>query len=281
MGKTKQKTSVEPVALGKGYQNGLGGKGDSGVRVRGHSNPTFTHTTSNTGSFVLTSITLNPGVAQDFPWLSNLALCFDMFTVNSFRIELDSAQPTSITGRVTLAGGYDYDDTLPASFASLSQTSDVKVGNAYQKMVWKLDPKKLSRPIFHVSPSPASVLSTDRDDIACVVFLASDSFQAALSLGLGVEYHYDFTFHSPCKPANQAVERPFSCWFKGVEYAGMDHLTIEFPKESVKRERRLLMTSSGLVDVPESDQVEVASSCEVLPDNPSGKDAPSDGDALA
>jgi len=242
--------------MGKGYRAGISASGDSGVRVKGHSRPNLSHDTSAVGSFVLTAITLNPGVAVDFPWLSVLALCFDMFTINAFSITVDTLQPSSAVGRYALAGSYDYDDTLPASIQSMAQAADFKMGGLWRRLTWRLDTKKLSRPIFHVSPSPASVLSTDRDDVACTVLFATDLAGAVYSMGPAVIYHYDFTFHSPTRPGAQAVSRPLS--FKGVEYPELDHLTVEYPSAGPAVSKHLLLSSSGAVEVVQTTPDDIA-----------------------
>jgi hypothetical protein len=114
------------------------------------------------------SLTVNPGIATAFPWLSALALSYSKFKFKFLRYMYIPSVPTSIPGSVYIYTNYDAADAVPGSLAAVmtadgSSNGPVWMGggintekafrsnmNIADAVFVDIDLKQLTQPFYYV-----------------------------------------------------------------------------------------------------------------------------------
>jgi len=86
---------------------------------------------------------LNPGLPGTFPWLSSVALGFEMYRFNRFTVRYTPVCSTAVGGFVQLVPEYDITDSLPGSVTQASSYLNSKGGQVYAPMSIDLDIKSM------------------------------------------------------------------------------------------------------------------------------------------
>jgi len=86
--------------------------GDAKIRHREY---IFDVVAPSTGDFGVTSISINPGLALAFPWLSSVARNYESYKFNFLKFVFETTSPTSAPGTVILTVDYDAADAAPGS----------------------------------------------------------------------------------------------------------------------------------------------------------------------
>lgn len=66
-------------------------------------------------TFRVQSMSLNPGLSNTFPWLSNLAANYEQYKVNKLHVEFVTSSGSTASGRVGLAFGYNPSEGIPVN----------------------------------------------------------------------------------------------------------------------------------------------------------------------
>lgn len=86
---------------------------------------------SSGNGFKVQSLPLNPGIAETFPWLSNIANNYEFYQFVDLSFEYRPACSMITSGSVMLAIDYDAADTLPATKQRLMSYMSAVQGPAY------------------------------------------------------------------------------------------------------------------------------------------------------
>lgn len=150
---------------------------------------------------------INPSVYNMFPWLSNIANCYERFRFNRLAFHFLPSQATSTAGRFYAAVDYDYDDN-PA----LTKTEMMGNKTAVESPVWnecrlECDPQSLNRdlPYRYVSCSTRGLEVEGRTAFSGFLMCAFDTPTANCLMDLWVEYDVELV-----TPVNESVSQQFS-----------------------------------------------------------------------
>jgi len=112
-----------------------------------------------TDAFTTTSYNLNPGLSSTFPWMSNIAVNFEMYKFLNLEFWYVQATATSTTGTVYMCFDPDASDPPPLSSVQLIDY-DVKImGSPYVNQKLRIPPK--SKFVKDLFVRNGSVSSTD------------------------------------------------------------------------------------------------------------------------
>lgn len=89
---------------------------------------------SGVTTFGTTGISINPGLATAFPWLSHLAPSFEKYQVDELKVEFIPMKGTNTVGRVAMAIDYDALDSLPSFKNELYAFSGARDGQVWDKL---------------------------------------------------------------------------------------------------------------------------------------------------
>jgi len=87
----------------------------------------------------------NPSEATMFPWLSQLAPCFERFRFDRLSFDFIPSQASSTAGRYYAAVDYDYDDAVAVNKTMLMGNMTAMESAVWQPMSIKCDPRSLNR----------------------------------------------------------------------------------------------------------------------------------------
>jgi len=88
---------------------------------------------SITSSLAATDRLIHPGNRLLFPWLSNIAPCYEKYRVLRLRFRLISGVPTSASGLVYLAVDTDPTDPAPATVGELMGNASSSAGSVARR----------------------------------------------------------------------------------------------------------------------------------------------------
>lgn len=154
-----------------------------------------------TGAFsVLKSVSLNPGLAASFPWLSNEAAGYEMYRFNRLRYVWIPSIGSAVAGNVIMGPDYDAADAAPTSETQLSNYTNSDEERIWCPLAVELDPDLLNgqdrRKYVRTGALAANldIKTYDSGNFFCAV--VDDA--AAQTGKLWVEY--DITFYNPQIP---------------------------------------------------------------------------------
>lgn len=90
-------------------------------------------------AFTANKVTLNPGIAATFPWLSTQAQGYEQYRFHSLRFEYVTRTSTSTVGSICLAPDYDADDLPPTTEVAVSSYMGAKESSAWTNSSIDLD----------------------------------------------------------------------------------------------------------------------------------------------
>lgn len=146
--------------------------------------------------FAWDNFAVNPGVAETFPWLSQIANRYESYRFHSLRFVYEPATSTATSGTVMLACDYDASDVGPET-----KTVMMSYKNAVRSAPWaecrnESDPSDLRKSVTYYVRSGA-VASTDIKTYDVANFYIATSGQAA-STAIGELYvEYDVELLTP------------------------------------------------------------------------------------
>jgi predicted aconitase with swiveling domain len=103
--------------------------GNGDVRVKHRE---YLFTVPGSVAFAVTSYSLNPGLAQTFPWLSGIASRYESYLEEGFKICFDTMKSASTNGRIMLAVDFDASDAAPVSVQEMMNNE-----GAVDAAVWR------------------------------------------------------------------------------------------------------------------------------------------------
>lgn len=144
---------------------------------------------SSSSAFALTSKFSNPGLTSTYPWLSNVANCFDRYVFRKLRFTFVPSVSTATAGRIALVWNYNAADPPPTTKAGA-----LSIAPASETNVWS--PNVLDIPVTGQIlytrdglPNNVDLKTTDMGTLYIVTDLAS----GAATIGeLYVEYVVEF-----------------------------------------------------------------------------------------
>jgi len=90
------------------------------------------------GGFVLSKVSVQPGLKACFPWLSNLSRSFESYQFNSVRYIYKPAVATSLNGTVIMTAQYDIESTDPENHKDMVQIQGTKESSPYKILSFDL-----------------------------------------------------------------------------------------------------------------------------------------------
>ncbi len=96
-------------------------------------------------AYAVTSLALNPGVAQTFPWLAALARLFESYKFNRLAIQYRTLSSTATAGKVLLSVDWDASDAAPSSKQAQLQERSKADGAAWQSFDLICDKQDLEK----------------------------------------------------------------------------------------------------------------------------------------
>lgn len=160
-----------------------------------------TATNGSTTAFTLSSVSastpgydLNPSESQTFPWLSQMAGCFERYRFNRIKFEFVPSQATATAGRYYAAVDYDYDDALPTSKQALLGNMSAVEAAIWQPSSLTLQSQQLNRdlPYRYVSCTTRGAYVENRTTYAGFLMVAFDTTAANCLVDIWVEYEVEF-----------------------------------------------------------------------------------------
>lgn len=128
------------------------GKSTNGITMKRRE---FVGTATNAAvinNFSITDISIatpgydfNPSCDNLFPWLSNIARCYERFRFNKLKFDFVPSQPTTVAGRYYAAVDYDYDDSTSVTKASFMANMTAVEAPLWESTSLVADPKSLNR----------------------------------------------------------------------------------------------------------------------------------------
>jgi len=157
--------------------------------------------TPGTGAFtILAALSLNPGVAATFPWLSNEAAGWESYRFNRLRAIWVPTSGTAVAGDIMMAPDYDAADAAPGSETNMSAYTDAEEANVWARFACDMESDLLngeSRRKFVRTGALAANLDIKTYDSGNL-FVASTDDAAANTGKLWLEY--DVTLYNPHVP---------------------------------------------------------------------------------
>jgi len=137
---------------------------------------------------------LNPSEAHLFPWLSQIAPCYERFRFKSVSFEFIPSQPTTTAGRYYAAVDYDYDDAVATSKEGLMGNCTAVEAPVWQGCTLTCDPASLNRdmPFRFVSCTTRGLNVEARTTYAGYMMVAFDTSVANCLLDIWVTYDIEF-----------------------------------------------------------------------------------------
>lgn len=124
--------------------------------------------------FAVTSYSINAGRADVFPWLSKIALNFEMYSFRTLKFALKTQSPTTTRGSMILAIDYDPTDPAPDAKLDLLQYAGVTRSPPWSDCSFTASVKDMRRlPKYLVSAAPALVTSDQRLQDVGTLFIAT------------------------------------------------------------------------------------------------------------
>lgn len=158
-------------------------------------------TNGATTGFALTTVSastpgydLSPIEAQAFPWLSQMAPCFERYRFNKIKFDFVPSQSATTAGRYYAAIDYDYDDAVATNKESLMGNMSATEAAVWQPMSLTADPNSLNRdlPYRYVSCTTRNLAVENRTSYCGFLMVAFDTPTANLLVDIWVEYEIEF-----------------------------------------------------------------------------------------
>lgn len=102
---------------------------------------------------------INPGLTEDYPWLSRIARNFEKYRIKAWVFEWIPSCPTTTTGAIQMAFDYDARDTIPTESQMMSYNPYVS-GPLWNRQLLVLNPAMCNQYNWHFTRSE-NVRDTD------------------------------------------------------------------------------------------------------------------------
>lgn len=106
-------------------------------------------TSSSSGIWKSQNYNINPANPSLFPWLSQLAVNFEQFTIEKLHVAYETSCSTSNAGSVMIAVDYDPGDEIPQSKVELMAIPGAVRSPLWQETIFKADNRLLNRGLVH------------------------------------------------------------------------------------------------------------------------------------
>jgi len=128
-----------------------------------------------------------------FPWLSQLATCYESYIFQRLRFQYRTAQSTGSPGRIGMVVDYDCTDLPPANKAQAYACRGAADGPVWHDLEFRAEPEDLRKQkSYYVAPFPGAIGGTMSENLSDVgilnVFTSMDSTPNLASGELWVEY---------------------------------------------------------------------------------------------
>lgn len=156
-----------------------------------------TATNGTTTGFALTTLSqalpgydFNPSVQNLFPWVSNVANCYERFRFNKLSFHFVPSQAASTAGRFYAAVDYDYDDRVASTKTELMGNKTAVEAAVWQECRLVCDPASLNRdmPYRYISCTTRGLDVEGRTSFAGYLMCAFDTTATNCLIDIWVEY---------------------------------------------------------------------------------------------
>lgn len=162
---------------------------------------------------------VNPGNANVFPWLSQMAFNYESYSINSLVVDYMQTCPTTTSGNVVMMQDYDASDTLPSSITEAMNNANAAIFAPYERKNIYSTKEQLNKGYKsrYVDPGVAYV---DGQDVKTLHASSLMIFVNDVTNQLGVGQlclTYDITLKTPAMKKSTAS---LATYMKYFNYAG-------------------------------------------------------------
>jgi len=148
------------------------------------------------GGFNVMQVSINPGLAKVFPWLSNIARNFQEYQFKKLTFYFVSECSSSTAGQFAITASYDPSLPAPSLESDFSNYEGMITDNVWKNVTFDVSPKGMNSQLhYYVRGSNPNTVIKNEDIklLDCAnVYLAYTNAAAATSLGkVWVEYSVD------------------------------------------------------------------------------------------
>lgn len=174
---------------------------------------------------------INPSISTMFPWLSNIAVCYERYRFTSLVFTFVPSQPTTTAGRFYAAVDYDYDDAIATSKAQLMGNLSAVEVPVWQECKLACDPAALNRelPYRYVNSTSRTAFVESRTTFAGFLMCAYDTSVANCIMDLWCEYSIELVTPVYDSPASQTWGGPVTATTAVVSACGTSWLGFPAP----------------------------------------------------
>lgn len=156
----------------------------------------FIGTIAGSIAFTALGVSINPGLAGTFPWLSNMAAIFEQYKVVSLQFIYVPSCPTTTTGNIMMSVDYDSTDPSPGSKAVQMTMADAVSSTAWNGTSLPVQPRRLSQR-GNLFTRSGVVPGTDIKTYDIGIFYISTQGQAGTSIVGDVYVQYNMELSMP------------------------------------------------------------------------------------
>jgi hypothetical protein len=140
---------------------------------------------------------LSVGISSSFPWLSNIARCFEYFEMRNLKLHFRSSSPATWAGKWTMGIDYDAGDAIPVSITEMGTWEGTVQDNIYNSGTLTANPRHLR--LYKnrmVEASSGTVLNDPRLNSCGTLYVSCITYEAKPAVG-DLYIEYDLILSSP------------------------------------------------------------------------------------
>jgi len=154
-------------------------------------------TVNGSRAFAVTGYSIQPGNPIMFPWLNNVALLYETYTINRLEFIYVSARSSATDGTIYLATDYDAYDTAPINSQQLNTYKSSMTGQPWLNLKCLCNTADLQKIKIRYNRFGGGVVQGDLKTYdAGTFFFATEMCADASALGK-LFVSYDITFQTP------------------------------------------------------------------------------------
>jgi len=165
---------------------------------------------------VANTLSLNPGLAGVFPWLSNMALNWEQYRVHKLRAEYIPIAPSSTQGDILLSPDYDATDSTPTTEQQASDNQDTVTDSCWQRVTLDMNPESLMGGVSRKFTRNSAIAGDLKTFDLGKLYVITNNASGTPSFGkLFLEYDFEF-FVPKSSPLDSAVSKGTSLFSRST-----------------------------------------------------------------
>jgi len=140
---------------------------------------------------------MSMGMSSTFPWLSQIARCFEYGTINRLCFDITPTCPTTWSGIIQAGADYDAGDSAPSGYSEMGTWEGTVQGPIYQAIHWEAKPEHLK--MFRnrlVEQSTSGIMNDPRLNSCGNFYVIAETSTSGQTFGM-MYVTYDVSLKSP------------------------------------------------------------------------------------